>query len=156
MRPNCKGTKISFKDVDDRIGAVVEYNDGAPITTTYAYDPLCQITTVRDDRGNNTTVEYDLVGRRTAIVNPDTGRTEYGYDANANMTSKLTANYQRGREIKYDYVFNRLVGINYPDSTKVVDAYGPMTTSYDANNRAGRITKVTDESGTVSARPNAK
>ena len=145
---NRKGTKISFKDVDDRIGAVVEYNYGAPITTTYAYDPLGQITTVRDDRGNNTTVEYDLVGRRTAIVNPDTGRTEYDYDANGNTTSKLTANYQRGREIKYDYVFNRLVGINYPDSTKVVYEYGPMTTSYDANNRAGRITKVTDESGT--------
>ena len=124
--------------------AVVEYNHGAPITTSYDYDPLGQITLVKDDRGNRTTVEYDLVGRRTAIVNPDTGRTEYGYDANGNLTSKLTANYQRGKEIRYDYIFNRLMRINYPDSTAVNYTYGPMGALY---NRAGRISMVTDESG---------
>ena len=141
---NRKGTKISFKDVDERIAAVVEYNNGAPITTSYDYDPLGQITTVRDNKGNTTTVEYDLVGRRTAITNPDTGRTEYGYDANGNMTSKLTANYNRGKEIKYSYLFNRLTGINYPNSTGVAYEYGAMGAAY---NRAGRITRVTDESG---------
>lgn len=31
---NRKGTKVSYKDVDDRIMAVVEYNHGATITTT--------------------------------------------------------------------------------------------------------------------------
>jgi RHS repeat-associated protein len=142
---NRKGTKLSYKDVDDRIMAVVEYNHGAPITTTYDYDPLGQITLVKDDRGNRTTVEYDLVGKRTAIVNPDTGRTEYGYDANGNLTSKLTANYQKGKEIRYDYIFNRLMRINYPDSPSVTYQYGPMNAAY---NRAGRITMVTDESGT--------
>ena len=121
---NRKGTKISFKDVDERIAAVVEYNFGSPITTTYDYDPLGQITTVRDNKGNTTTVEYDLVGKRTAITNPDTGRTEYGYDANGNMTSKLSANYQRGKEIKYDYIFNRLVNIIYPYTTTVKYDYG--------------------------------
>lgn len=141
---NRKGTKISYKDVDDRIGAVVEYNFGSPIITSYDYDPLGQITQVKDDRGNLTSVEYDKVGRRTAITNPDTGRTEYNYDANGNLTTKLTANYQRGREIKYDYTFNRLTKINYPNSTNVLYEYGPMNAAY---NRAGRITKVTDESG---------
>ncbi|HEY6872131.1 MAG TPA: RHS repeat-associated core domain-containing protein [Geobacteraceae bacterium] len=145
---NRKGTKVSFKDVDERIAAVVEYNNGSPITTTYAYDPLGEITTVRDNRGNTTTVEYDLVGRRTAITNPDTGRTEYGYDANGNLTSKLTANYQRGKEIKYNYIFNRLMQIDYPYTTSVTYEYGPMVPTGDIYNRAGRITKVTDESGT--------
>jgi len=32
-----------------------------------------------------------MVTRRTAIVNPDTSRTEYGNDANGNLTSKLSA-----------------------------------------------------------------
>jgi YD repeat-containing protein len=142
---NRKGTKVSYKDVDDRIMAINEYNFGAPITTTYDYDPLGQITQVKDDKGNLTTVEFDMPGRRTAIVNPDTGRTEYDYDANGNLTSKLTANYQRGRDIKYDYIYNRLTRINYPNSTNVTYEYGPMNAAY---NRAGRITKVTDESGT--------
>ncbi|WP_243374939.1 SpvB/TcaC N-terminal domain-containing protein [Geotalea sp. SG265] len=142
---NRKGTKLSYKDVDDRIMAVVEFNHGAPITTTYDYDPLGQITLVKDDRGNRTTVEYDLVGKRTAIVNPDTGRTEYDYDANGNLTSKLTANYQKGKEIRYDYIFNRLMRINYPDTTDVTYEYGPMGAF---EYRAGRVTRVTDESGT--------
>jgi YD repeat-containing protein len=130
--------------VGERIAAVVEYNQGSPITTSYDYDPLGQITLVKDDHGNRTTVEYDQMGRRTAIVNPDTGRTAYSYDAGGNLTSKLSANYQVGKEIRYNYHFNRLIGINYPDSTDVLYEYGPMNGAY---NRAGRIAKVTDESG---------
>jgi YD repeat-containing protein len=41
--------------------------------TSYAYDPVRQITSVTDDQGNVTTVAYDLFGRRTAINNPDAG-----------------------------------------------------------------------------------
>jgi YD repeat-containing protein len=141
---NRKGIKLTYKDVGERIAAVVEYNQGAPITTSYDYDPLGQITLVKDDHGNRTSVEYDLLGRRTAIVNPDTGRTAYSYDAGGNLISKLSANYQVGKEIKYNYSFNRLIGINYPNSTDVLYEYGPMNGAY---NRAGRIAKVTDESG---------
>jgi len=139
-----KGAKVSYKDVSDRIVAVVEYDKGAPITTTYAYDALGQITKVVDAKGNLTTVEYDLLGRRTAITNPDTGRTAYGYDAGGNLTSKLTANYQPGKAITYEYVFNRLKTIKYPFSANVVYDYGAMGAPY---NRAGRIFRVTDESG---------
>src|SRR6266545_1849854 len=85
-----------------------------------------------------------MLGRRTAITNPDTGRTEYGYDAGGNLTTKLSANYQRGKEIKYGYIFNRLMQITYPYTTNVQYEYGPM----GAGNQAGRITKVKDESGT--------
>ncbi len=153
--PVHQGTKVSYKDVQDRIVAVVEYNwvkdpvsgsiTRVAVVTNYAYDPLGQITTVVDTKGNTTSVEYDFAGRRTAITNPDTGRTEYGYDANGNMTSKLTANYQKGKEITYVYDFNRLKSIIYPNSTKVDYLYGAM---YEADNRAGRIKQVTDESGT--------
>jgi RHS repeat-associated protein len=139
---NRRGTKTSFKDVHDRIMAVVEYNNGLPIITGYAYDPLGQITTVVDAKNNTTTVAYDLLGRRTAITNPDTGKTSYGYDANGNLTSKLTA---KNNNITYNYVFNRLTDITYPQSPTVHYDYGAMNEAY---NRAGRIKKVTDESGT--------
>ena len=141
---NFRGTKISYKDVADRIVAVIEYNKGAPIITTYDYDPLGQITKVIDNKNNATTVEYDDLGRRTAISNADTGKTVYSYDANGNLTSKLTANYQVGKAIDYQYVYNRLKTIKYPNSTPVNYEYGAMGAAY---NRAGRIFRVTDESG---------
>lgn len=139
-----KGRKESYKDVADRIMAVVEYNNGVKITTTYEYDPLGQITSVWDEKKNHTLIVYDQLGRRTIIDNPDTGKTEYGYDANGNLISKLTANYQKGKEITYTYAFNRLKSINYPFSTQVKYDYGAMG---EGDNRAGRIKKVTDESG---------
>ena len=141
---NMRGTKVSYKDVHDRIVARVEYNNGTPITTTYAYDPLGQITGMIDNKGNTTAIVYDQVGNRTEINNPDTGSTISNYDANGNITSKFTAKHNK---ITYNYVFNRMVGIDYPNSLKtasVVYEYGAMGEAY---NRAGRIKRVTDESG---------
>jgi RHS repeat-associated protein len=139
-----RGRKDTYRDVDDRIIAVIEYNNSQAIKTRYRYNPLGEIIQITDDRGNTTTIEYDLMGRRLAITNPDTGRTEYDYDANGNLISKLTANYQRGKETRYIYYFNRLERIDYPESPDVEYEYGAMLESY---NRAGRIKHVTDESG---------
>jgi RHS repeat-associated protein len=139
---NRRGTKVSFKDVDDRIVAVTEYNNGVPITTTYAYDPLGQIATVADAKNNITTVAYDMLGHRIAITNPDTGKTGYKYDANGNLTEKSMAN---NNNVRYAYAFNRLTDITYPQSPTVHYDYGFMNEAY---NRAGRIKQVTDESGT--------
>ncbi|MEK6699779.1 MAG: hypothetical protein AABZ10_12150, partial [Nitrospirota bacterium] len=47
-----KGAKISYRDVHDRILAVTEYNNGQKITTTYDYDAIGQIKTVKDAKGN--------------------------------------------------------------------------------------------------------
>ncbi|HAK59486.1 MAG TPA: hypothetical protein DCO77_03755, partial [Nitrospiraceae bacterium] len=141
---NRRGTKVTFKDVSNNVVAAVQYNNGASITTAYGYDTLNQLTEIRDAMGNRTTIEYDLLGRRTAITNPDTGRTEYGYDAQGNLISKLTANYRQGKEIKYAYFFNRLKKIVYPFSVDVVYEYGAMGSS---GNQAGRISKIIDESG---------
>ena len=69
-----RGTKISYKDVHDKIVAIVEYNkiDGAvtAITTTYAYDLLDQITQVKDTKGHTTAITYDRLGRRLSIETP--------------------------------------------------------------------------------------
>ncbi len=145
-----RGTKISYKDVHDRIHAVVEYNKvgGAvkEIVTTYNYDTMGQITHVKDVKNNITTVSYDRLGRRLTINNPDTGLTKYTYDPNGNVTTKETANLRNGaKKVSYQYEYNRLREIEYPDSPHVVYEYG---TNDDANNnQVGRIKKVTDESG---------
>jgi RHS repeat-associated protein len=139
-----RGTKISYKDVDDRIMAVVEYNKTKPYITAYGYNPLGEITSVKDNKSNTTYVEFDEVGNRLVINNPDSGKTTYNYDANGNILNKFTANNQK---ITYSYVYNRLMGIDYPNNLKTASVsyeYGKMGEAY---NRAGRIKKVTDESG---------
>ncbi|WP_420209289.1 SpvB/TcaC N-terminal domain-containing protein [Candidatus Electronema sp. JC] len=140
-------SKETFKDVGEHITAVKEFNKGETIWTSYSYDPLGQIIQVKDDKNNLTKVGYDLMGRRTRIDSPDAGLTEYVFDPASNLVEKITANLRaEGKAIKYDYTYNRLDGIEYPDYTgnNVSYTYGEPGA---ASNRADRIVTVTDESG---------
>jgi len=139
--------KESYRDVNELITTVREYNGGQTIQTSYVYDPLKQITQVIDDRGNRTFVKYDNLGRRTVIDNADTGRTETVYDTAGNVVQKITANLKgQGKSVLYDYDYNRLIGINYPTfpANNVSYTYGA---SGDAYNRAGRIATVVHAAG---------
>ncbi len=140
-------SKETFKDVGEHITSVKEFNKGETIWTSYAYDPLGQIVQVKDDKNNLTTVSYDLMGRRTRIDSPDAGLTEYVFDPASNLVEKITANLRAaGKAIKYDYSYNRLDGIEYPDYTgnNVSYTYGEPGAAF---NRADRIVTVIDESG---------
>jgi len=140
--------KSTYRDVRELITSIKEYNQGTAIWTSYAYDPLKQITKVIDDKNNTTTITYDSLGRRTTIDNPNTGKTETVYDLASNVTAKITANLKNeGKQINYDYDYNRLKSITYPNFTQnnITYEYGASGAS---DNRAGRITKVKDRSGT--------
>ncbi|MFC5826052.1 SpvB/TcaC N-terminal domain-containing protein [Nonomuraea insulae] len=143
-------TKTTFTDVREQITSVREpsaVNGGPPIWTSYAYDPLGQITKVTDDKSNHTTTAYDDFGRRTTVTSPDSGRTTTGYDLAGNMTSKVTANLaDRNKKITYDYDFNRLVSVDYPifQDNDVRYTYGAPGAQYNA---AGRLTKIEDAGG---------
>ncbi len=141
--------KQTFRDVRNLITSVKEFNNAGSqiLWTSYAYDPLKQITQVVDDLNNTTNVEYDNFGRRTVINNPDTGRTETQYDLASNVTARITANLQAvSQQISYNYDFNRLSTITYPQFTEnnVTYVYGAPGA---ADNRANRIVTVSDESG---------
>jgi RHS repeat-associated protein len=144
--------KVTYRDVRKQITGVKEFNtlpDGTvqEIWTSYGYDPLLQITSVLDDHNNITAVVYDNFGRRAAIDNPDTGRTEMIYDLAGNQIAKITANLAAAEvQINYEYDFGRLSRILYPSfpDNNVTYSYGEPGAPY---NRAGRITHVTDESG---------
>lgn len=93
-------------------------------------------------------VEYDLLGRKTALDSMDAGRKEYEYDIAGNLIRE-TDNLLRGRgdSIRYEYDgLNRLVTIDYPKSVDTKHTYGEPNA---ANNGAGRIVKTEDESGTI-------
>ncbi|MBP2329516.1 RHS repeat-associated protein [Kibdelosporangium banguiense] len=142
----------TYADVRELTTAVKEFNPtgGQPVIwTSYGYDPLGQITTVTDDRGNATKAAYDNFGRRTVIDSPDSGRTETGYDLAGNVITKVTPNL-RGKHtaIEYDYDFTRVTGIRYPIFTgnNVKYTYGALGAP---ENGAGRITEIRDAAGTV-------
>lgn len=144
--------KQSYENVRELTTSVQEFNtlpDGTKqvIWTSYGYDPLDQIVTVEDDQHNLTRVAYDNLGRRTAINSPDAGKTEMIYDLASNLVAKITANLRaESKQISYTYDYNRLAGIAYPTFTgnNVSYRYGEPGAT---DNRTGRITLVTDESG---------
>ncbi len=140
----------AYRDARANVRAVIEYLDGRKITTHYEYDPLKQIRRVLDAAGNLTRSDYDLAGRRTHVVHPDSGHTEWVYDASGNVVRKVTANLRReGGSIDYQYDFTHLVGIRYPrfPDNNVTYTWGGTALRSQGGNRLGRIVRVDDNSG---------
>ncbi|MEJ3742963.1 SpvB/TcaC N-terminal domain-containing protein [Actinomycetes bacterium KLBMP 9797] len=145
-------TTRSYTDVRKLTTAVKEANPagGQPaIWTSYAYDPLGQLTKVVDDKQNVTTAAYDNFGRRTVLDNPDTGKTQTVYDLAGNPIKRITANLAaKHKAIEHEYDFNRLAAIHYPlfDGNDVKYTYGAPGAS---NNGANRVVEVDDAAGMV-------
>jgi YD repeat-containing protein len=144
-----------YHDVRSQIVTVNEFNNNAATAfhTSYAYDPVRQITNVTDDQGNVTSVAYDLFGRRTAIDSPDAGRTTFSYDLADNLTAKQTANLRAtAQQVTFAYQFNRVTAINYPafPANNVTYTYGAASqrSPSASGNVVGRITHITDGAGT--------
>jgi YD repeat-containing protein len=117
--------KKTLNDVNESILTVKEYLNSRDIITGYEYNPMKEIVKVIDDKMNTTTIEYDDLGRKTSINNPDSGRTEYVYDTAGNMIRKITANLKaKSSSINYQYTFNRLDKIDYPVMQDVCYTYG--------------------------------
>ena len=123
-------------------------------TTRYAYDLAGNLTQVIDAQGNTKLMEYDLLSRRLRMVDPDKGETRYTYDDAGNVISVRDA---KGQEIHYTYdAANRLLterwvyGNGRADVINAVYHYdgdlSPLHTN--AENTAGRVSYVEDQSGT--------
>jgi len=138
-------TTRTYTDVKFRSASVRQPNDA---WTSYAYDPLGQITTVIDNLRHTTTATYDNLGRRTSVTTPDTGRTTSAYDLAGNLTRTVTANLAaKNKAITYAYDFGRLTAVHYPTSPEA-DVHYDYGAAGAAGNSAGRITKITDAAGT--------
>ena len=94
-------------------------------------------------------VEYDMLGRKTAISSLDSGRQHFVYDKCSNIIEETNSQLEEnGKAIYYEYdKFNHLIKIDYPgDETDVEYVYGKP----DAEDGcAGKIVSVTDASGTL-------
>lgn len=129
--------------MQEQITSVQEFLAGQVLWTSYRYDPLKQIVEVSDDRGHLTHATYDNLGRRIALDNPDTGKTESQFDLAGNLVAKVTANLRaQGKAIQYSYDFLRLAKVSYPNfpGNDISYQYGAPKAPF---NRAGRIVQVT-------------
>ncbi|WND82018.1 putative Ig domain-containing protein [Lysobacter capsici] len=148
----------------DAMNRVVRVTDALNQYEEYTYNPLGQVTALRNKNGNVWNYEYDTAGRRTAEISPDVwiasvdaaGTQSYGvrriatrteYDALGNVIRRLEdADGGRARITRYEYD-NRGNQIRtiFPDAGKIDPANGQLIASgiqptieiiYDALGRA--------------------
>ncbi len=139
------------KDAFGRTTCVTQTLAGQPLSTTYKYDTLGNLTDVWDAAGNNTHLEYDSLGRKIALNDPDSsnrpGHWTYTYDDAGNLATQTDA---FARVIGFDYdALNRLIAKDYGDDQTY--GAGEVVYHYDdtANSNAGlgRRTGMTNLSG---------
>ena len=141
----------SEKDAFGRLIKVTEYNGAETYITQYKYDALGNLEKTIDAQRNETTIKYDTLGRKISMDDPDMGEWSYEYDAVGNLVSQTD---YKGQVISFQYdAINRLFeksGLS-PEGTvpdfSVTYAYDTVTP--DNPYAKGRLTKVTDPSGTT-------
>ena len=114
-------------------------------TINYSYDGQGQLSTVTDTRNLVTTYANDGLGNQNQLNSPDTGTTILTYDLGGNVKTRKDA---RGQITTYTYdALNRVTLISYASGIATRFEYDGGTIG--APNAKGRLTKMTDESGTT-------
>ncbi|QJR13340.1 RHS repeat domain-containing protein [Usitatibacter palustris] len=112
--------------------------------TNYTYDAKDHLKSVQDPKGLTTSYTYDGLGNLTQLASPDTGTTNYTPDSAGNVATQTDA-----RSVTTSYVYdalNRVTAANVTDGT-VTYEYDNLTTG--GAYAKGRLTKVTDPSGST-------
>ena len=117
----------------------------SPTVTGFAYNANDSLTQVTDPRNLATTYSPNGLGDVTGQTSPDTGTSQYTYDLNGNVLTKTDA---RGKLTQYSYDnLDRLKTISYATGTGTTFEYdGGSTPTPGA---IGELTKITDASGQV-------
>ncbi len=142
------GLQSSFTNGSGQTVKTEQYSGpNGTITTTFNYDPINQLLNVVDAKGGVTQSKYDLAGRRTQVLHPASGTSNFVYDGVGNLLSKQTANLlAESKTINYAYDYNRLTAITYPNhpENNVKFTYGNANASF---NSVGRLMLQEDGTG---------
>jgi RHS repeat-associated protein len=112
-------------------------------TTQYVYDAEKQLRRVIRADGSTSTITYDLLGRKTSMTDPNTGKYTYQYDNESHLTAVTGPD---GKTIRYTYTpSGSLLSRIYPDGTTNNITYGTS----GQTNAVGRMVSVKDAAGTV-------
>lgn len=125
----------------DELNRLTGITDPLSGATQYGYNALDQLISVTDPRSKVTSYAYNALGDLTQQVSPDAGTTTNTYDSGGNL---LTSTDARSKTATYSYdALNRVTGLSYTDQA--------ITYTYDSgSNQKGRLTQVTDNSGSTS------
>lgn len=140
--------KLTRKDVYGNVVEVAEYNGSVGIYHThYNYDIQGNLKEVTDTQGNNTYINYDSLGRKTDMTDPDMGYWEYTYDKMGNLISQTDA---KGQTINFEYDgLSRLThkwGLS-PGGTVPICLASYEYDNPSMSNSTGRLSRVTDKNG---------
>jgi YD repeat-containing protein len=132
------GKKTEKTDYLGRVVQVTEYSDAGQLKTYYEYYAAGDLLKVTNALGNETTINYDSLGQKINMSDPDMGYWQYTYDANGNLETQIDADNQT---ITFDYdALNRVTSKSYSTGDPAV------TYTYDEdsidNNGIGRLYKV--------------
>ncbi len=123
------GTKTTTKNVMDKI---ISVTDEAGTTLHYGYDALGNLayTIPNADEHRKITIEYDILGNKTKMIDPDMGTWTYAYNGWGELTSQTDAKAQTST-MEYD-ILGRLI--------HKVTSDGTSTWGYDtATNGLGKL-----------------
>lgn len=102
-------------DAYQRLIQVTENNAGQSYVTNYSRDPLGQLTQITDNLGKITKFQYDSMGRKTSMLDPDRGAWSYAYDPAGNLVSQ-TDSKGITTQIVYDQL-NRKQSVQTPHNS---------------------------------------
>jgi len=154
------------KDYLGRIIQVIEHADAGLQYTNYTYNAAGDMLSVTDHHGNQTTINYDTLGRKINMTDPDMGFWQYTYDANGNLKTQTDA---KNQVITFTYDnLNRVTQKSYSTSDSTVTytydlsiqngigylysvTNSNVTTNYNAYDTMGRAVSVSKQ---ISGDPN--
>jgi RHS repeat-associated protein len=117
-----------------------------PLITTQ-FDGQDNVKQVTDPRNLSTTYTVDGLGNRKATTSPDAGASSATYDALGNVLTRTDA---RGKTTTYTYdSLNRLRLVTPATGTPIAYEYDGGTNPTPPPNSKGRLTRITDESGST-------
>ncbi|ROI06747.1 hypothetical protein EGI16_02245 [Chryseobacterium sp. G0240] len=147
----------TYANAEGKVVQKDDYLDNSPLSTSFEYNTIGELISLKDPEGIKTRYSYDLVGRRIQQEHPDKGITRYEYDQAGNLVTLETDNLINDpsistHAIQYKYDYNRLVGIVLPDlpsgspnPNNVIYEYYPST----PGNNAGKLRIKEDGSGST-------
>jgi len=146
-----QNVSIQYSDVRGNIVAIERKDEHGKVLTKarYEYDVLGQLLTAYPaDEKYPVSVTYDLLGRKTSLASSDSGKKEYTYNNDGELAWETDSVLKaKGQRISYEYdEFSRIKKIDYPYSEDTVYEYGANGAPY---NRAGKIVRIQDETGTI-------